>query len=502
MKKKIWITLGVVVGIVAIAGGGFMLWINSVLPAKEERIAFGNEEIIAVIDKQLEDVDLETVRAKSDLMMNKSIADIQAAIKRGDYTYEELTAYYLLNIKENDQAETGCNAVSEVNPNAIAEARKYDEMAEEMPLKGIPVLAKENINTADMPTSSGSYALKDFIPEEDAPVIKELKSNGAIILGKVNLSEMSNWMSHKNPYGYSAKKGQTHNPFNPLKISPLGSSAGSAAAMATDLAAVTLGTETAGSIVAPAAINSTVGYKPTRDGIDGEGVIPISLSLDTVGVISKNVADAGITYNSATTKKINLDFDEDYIVGKRIGILSENKDFVKKIKEKMQGMGVEVVELEKVDTSEINVKFILMNDFARDLNKYLEKYNAPVKSLEELVEYNKKDAKARMRYGQSHLEKSLAFKDIDDAKVKSMLELAETTLNDLIDEHQLDAIVFQDNEGVMLTAVAGAPQVTVPFGKNDIQPIGATFAGKLDTDAEILKIAYSFEKKTNMRLLP
>ncbi len=501
-KKKIKIAVFVIVGIVVVAGGGFMYFLNKLLPATEERISFGNEEVIKVIDKQLEGIDVEAIKAKSKLMEHKTIAQIQKSIKEKEFTYEELVAYYLINIKELDQSEMGNNAVSEVNPKAIEEARKYDKMKEDMPLKGIPILAKENINTNDMPTSSGTYALKDFIPKEDAPVIKELKSNGAIILGKTNLSELSNWMSLQNPSGYSAKKGQTHNPFNPLKVSPLGSSAGSAVAMATDLSTVTLGTETAGSIIAPASINSTVGYKPTRDSIDGEGVIPITLTLDTVGVISKTVEDALVTYNSSTTKKIDVQLDKSYIKGKRIGIWSDSDEtFKKDIEEKLTAMGAEVVILEKVDTSKIDVSFILKSDFERDFNAYLEKNNAPIKSLKELIEYNKEDSKVRMRYGQTHLEDSLSFQR-DDEKVKEIVEMANESLNKVMGENKLDAIVYQDNQGALLTAVAGAPEVTVPFGHNDNQPIGATFCGKIDDDANILNISYSFEQNTKMRELP
>ncbi len=502
MKKWIKKMLIGVIVILAVAGIGLGIWINSMLPAKEERIAFGNEKIIQSIDKQLEGIDIKAVKSKADLMKQKSIAEIQQNIKDNKFTYEELVAYYLINIKELDQNAMGNNAISEINPNAIEQARKYDAMVADMPLKGIPVLAKENINTNDMPTSSGAYALKDFIPQNDAPVIQELKANGAIILGKSNLSEMSYWMSQKNPSGYSAKKGQTHNPFNPLVISPLGSSSGSAVAMATDLSTVTLGTETAGSIVAPASINSVVGYKPTKDSIDGSGVVPISLTLDTVGVISKNVQDALATYNSSTTKKLTVQLDKDDIKGKTIGIWQDSEDkFNKDLEQALTKMGAKVVLLEAVDTSKIDAQFILKNDFEKDLNAYLQKHNAPIKSLKELMEYNKKDPKVRMRYGQSHLENSLNFAG-DDEKVKAIVKIANDILNKVMDENKLDALVYQDNKGALLTAVAGAPEVTVPFGHNDTQPIGATFCGKVGDDANTLNIAYSFEQHTQMRELP
>lgn len=501
--KKILIGVGVIASILMVLGGGFLVWLNSLLPASEERISFRNDHLIKIIDDQLKGIDIEAVKSKSQLIEQKSIKEIQDLIKNQKITYEELVAYYLINIKEKDQSPNGNNAVSEVNPGAIDEARAYDSMEADLPLKGIPVLVKENINTSDMPTSSGMFALKDFIPSEDAPVIKELKENGAILLGKTNLSELSNWMSQKNPSGYSAKKGQTHNPFDPINISPLGSSAGSAVAMATDLASVTLGTETVGSIVAPAAINSTVGYKPTRDRISGEKVIPITLSLDTVGVIGKHVEDTLITSNAATKDQITVDLDRNAIVGKRIGVLGEkDSSFSIAIRSQLQKMGVEVVDLGNVDTSDIDAQFILQSEFEHDLNAYLVENNAPIKSLKELIEYNKQDPDIRMRYGQTHLESSLDFKGKDDTKVKRIIDIAQKKLIDVMDVNNLDAIVCQDNDGVILTAVAGAPQITVPFGKNDTQPIGATFSGKLGSDDELFKIAYSFEQQTNMRLFP
>ncbi len=500
MNKIMKITIGAALGVGAIAGSGLLYYLSKMMPAKEERVSFRKREIIETIGNQLDGMDAGKIRLKSHLIEQKSIKEIINAIKNKELTYEELVAYYLLNIKMIDQSEMGYNAVSEVNPKAIEEARKYDQTKEDFPLKGIPILVKENINTNNMPTSSGTYALKDFIPQSDAEMIKELKENGVIILGKTNLSELSNFMSFKNPSGYSAKKGQTHNPFHPLKISPLGSSAGSAVAMATDLSTASIGTETSGSIIAPSAINSVVGYKPTRDSISAEGVIPITKSLDTVGVITKTVKDAFNIYNASTRKKLDILFDKEYIKRKRIGIWKGDKQFRLKIEEQLVRREAIVVYLEKIDTSKIDALFILKNDFERDLNAYLKEYNAPIQSLEELIEYNKKDPKVRMRYGQSLLEDSLGFK-YDDEKVKGMVTLAQNILDKVMDENNLDAIVYKDNEGVLLTAVAGAPEITIPFGV-DKKPIGATFSAKREEDVNLLKIAYSFEQNTKMRVLP
>ncbi|MGT2771979.1 amidase family protein [Streptococcus marimammalium] len=500
--KKIIIGIAITVGLLIVVGGGVALFIQSMLPEKEERIAFRNDDIIKQIDQQLEGIDIEKIKTKAPFIEQKTVREIQENIAKNDISYEELVAYYLINIKEYDQSKDGNNAVSEINPNAIKEAKFFDQMSEDLPFKGIPVLVKENINTNDMPTSSGTDALKDFIPETNAPVVEELKSNGAIILGKTNLSELSYWLSEKAPSGYSAKKGQTHNPFNPVELSPSGSSAGSAVSMSTDLATVSLGTETLGSIVSPAAVNSVVGFKPSRDKISGEGVVPITLSLDTVGVITKTVEDALDTYNAASNQKIEIELQKNAIKGKKIGLLPGEKNFTKSLSRILTQMGAEVVELKEIDTSKIDTQFIMMNDFEKDFNNYLESNNAPIKSLKELISYNKEDSESRIKYGQSLLEKSLAFSDNDDTKVEEIIKKANEQLDKVMTDNNLHAIVFQDNSGVVLTATSGAPEITVPFGQNDTQPIGATFSGRLGDDAAILNIAYSFEQHTKLRQIP
>ena len=212
---------------------------RSLAPEQEERISYDKDQQVALIDSQLAGIDLEKVRAKKDLIMEKSIEDLHAAISRGDLTYEELTAFYLNRIKTYDAGEKGINAVAAINPKAIEEARALDaSSATPAGMRGIPVLVKDNVNTNTMPTSGGTYALKDFTPKDDADVVTALTNSGAIILGKSNLSELANFMDTKMPSGYSSKAGQTHNPFDPLNLSPEGSSFGSGAAAAANFSAV------------------------------------------------------------------------------------------------------------------------------------------------------------------------------------------------------------------------------------------------------------------------
>ena len=230
----------------------------------EEAIMY-ETDVLPVIQQQLAGLDLDSIRAKEALILEKDLADIQAAVQAGKMSYAELTAFYLDRIARYDRVEGGINAVVQVNPQAMAQARALDAARnqDKGPLYGIPVLLKDNINAKGMATSAGTHALQDYKPQDDAPVVARLMEEKAIILGKANLSELANFVDENMPNGYSSRLGQTRNPHAPGYVSPLGSSAGSAAAVAANLAPVSLGTETTGSIIAPAAIHSLVGMKPT-----------------------------------------------------------------------------------------------------------------------------------------------------------------------------------------------------------------------------------------------
>ena len=221
MKTRLKIILPASIILIALVGVAIaaLALPRSLAPEQEERISYDKDQQVALIDSQLAGIDLEKVRAKKDLIMEKSIEDLHAAISRGDLTYEELTAFYLNRIKTYDAGEKGINAVAAINPKAIEEARALDaSSATPAGMRGIPVLVKDNVNTNTMPTSGGTYALKDFTPKDDADVVTALTNSGAIILGKSNLSELANFMDTKMPSGYSSKAGQTHNPFDPLNL--------------------------------------------------------------------------------------------------------------------------------------------------------------------------------------------------------------------------------------------------------------------------------------------
>lgn len=500
MLKKLMIILLVMLMMIGIG----VFWIcHNFLPEKEERIAYDKEKRIQQIDKQLLGIDLESVRAKSAFIMEKSIDDLQIAIRTGKLSYEELTAFYLDRIRTIDLGPNGLNATVEINPNVMAEARACDHHPEKgHGLTGIPVLLKDNINTKNMPSSAGTLALKDFLPKENASLVDALLKSNAILLGKSNLSELANFMDYKMPSGYSSKAGQTHNPFDPIKLSPLGSSSGSGVAVAANLTAVAIGTETTGSIIAPATIQSIVGFKPKKGAISTEGVLPLSSTLDTVGTMAKTVKDAVALYNvlkSNHERAIDLDSNVHFIKGKRIGIVGDQSDHLKKA---LQATGAIPVTVEPSEKG-IDNSYIINQDFKRDLKHYLKTYSAPIHDLSELIAFNKANRSRRAKYGQRFLKKANQVKGFDKEKVREMVKKAQTSLDSQFQHHHLDAIVFYDNYGVLLPAVAGYPEMTVPVGQNKKgQPIGATFVSLNNQEQKLYQLAYSFEQLTKGRLIP
>lgn len=501
--KKVLKKILVLISIGVLIFGGIMFFlIRSLMPEREEYIAYNKQSQIDNINLQLEGIDLEKIRNKKSLIMEKTITEIQDAVKRGELTYEELTAFYLDRIKTYDAVEKGINSVGEINPKAIEQARLLDKTKRNSPVYGIPVLIKDNINTNDMATSGGTYGLKDFIPKENSDIVKELISNGAIILGKSNLSELANFMANKMPSGYSSKFGQTHNPFNPIELSPQGSSSGSGAAVAANFSAIAIGSETTGSIIAPAGIHSIVGYKPTKDLISTKGVIPLSPTMDTLGPMGKTVEDVAILFNAAikdNKDKIELPFTLENLKGKRIGVKG-TKD--SKLVEKLEKAGAEIVFIE-LDENEIDNGYIIDQEFRTSLDNYLKTYDAPINSLSNLIEYNKEDMPRRAKYGQNLIETAQKTKIDNGEKLEKMVKTAKNRLEELINENKLDAISFVDNEGVILPAVAGYPVITVPMGfAEENTPQGATFTGKANEDKKLLEIAHAFEKVTNERKIP
>ncbi|MBE7178793.1 MAG: amidase, partial [Mucilaginibacter polytrichastri] len=390
------------------------------------------------------------VKEASFVLKEKDLDQLQTMMRNGEYTSEKITQLYMDEIGKVDAGANGLNAVIELNPQALDIARKMDEERRQGklrgPMHGIPVLIKDNIDTADsMHTTAGSLALADNIAPNDAFVVGQLRLAGAVILGKTNLSEWANFRSSRSSSGWSSGGGQTHNPYV-LDRSPCGSSSGSAVAVAANLCAVSIGTETDGSIACPASMNGVVGIKPTVGLVSRSGIIPISRTQDTAGPFGRTVRDAAILLsvvagvdpadavtvdNVGNRQKDYTKFlDRNGLKGKRIGV---EKTFLKKHEgidallakalQQLRSAGAEIVEVEfmKANQELGGAEFtVLQYEFKDGLNKYLAKSNSKMRSLADVITFNKTHAKEAMPYFmQETLESSEAKGDLNSEEYKA-----------------------------------------------------------------------------------
>ncbi len=432
-------------------------------------------------------------------ILEKSIPEIQQEVFDRTFTYEELTLFYLYRIYKYDREnEKSLNSVIAINPKALELARKADKfMAQKIKEKdekeylysvyGMPILVKDNIDVAGMATTAGAKLLEENMPESDAEVITNLKENGAIILGKTNLSEWAYYFCGDCPSGYSAIGGQTLNPYGRKTIDTGGSSSGSGVAVAANFAVAALGSETAGSIVSPASQNSIVGYKPGTPLVRG-GVVPISEYLDRVGPMTKNVEDNLILTEAVYDtliyyKSRNRSLKHAWLRGQKIGVFKDymENDLYSNAIEAMKKAGAEIVELEKKEIDLSGFLTLLDADMKKDLPDYF-KYFANPKykgyNISSIIAKNRKDSMAYMPYGQRLFDK--IEKDATTAeeleKIKSrLLKNAQEFYSDLNDK-DLDAIASINNYDAASAAVGFMDLITVPMGydKNG-KPSGLTF---------------------------
>jgi amidase len=491
-----------------------------------------------------------------DALFEKSIAELHAEMERGALTSQAITRRYLARISEMDKQGPAINAVIELNPDAlaIAEQRDVERRAGGVrgPLHGIPVLIKDNIDSADkMRTSAGSLALATSTPPKDAFIVERLRQAGAVLVGKTNLSEWANFRSTRSTSGWSGRGGLTRNPYV-LDRNPCGSSSGTGAAIAADFATVGIGTETDGSIICPSSICGLVGIKPTVGLWSRSGIIPISRSQDTAGPMARSVADAaallgaltGVDPRDAATHASEGKGAPDYthfldaggLKGARIGVARNlagfNTDvdaaFERAIAALKDG-GAEVVDKTnlltagKFDDAET---IVLDYEFKAGLNSYLALLgpSAPVKTLAELIAWNDREKEREMPwFGQEIFVRSekrgpLTDKKYLDARAKC-LRLARTQgIDAVMTNNKLDAIICPSNQPAWTTdllngdhftggntsfaAVAGYPSVTVPMGFVHELPVGLSFIGRAWSEGLLIKYAYAFEQLTKVRRAP
>lgn len=481
-----------------------------------------------------------------------TIRELQDAMQAGRTSAVEITKYYLERIREIDPK---LNSVIEVNPDALAIAAEMDKERKGGKLRsqmhGIPILIKDNIDTADkMKTTAGSLALLNApTPKQDAFIVQQLRKAGAVIIGKTNLSEWANFRSTRSSSGWSARGGQVHNPYV-LDRNPCGSSSGSGAAIAANLAAVAVGTETDGSIICPSATNGIVGIKPTLGLVSRSGIIPIAHSQDTAGPMTRTVADAAILLStlvgydpkdsalSMTAVKGSPDYtkflDKNGLQGARIGVARQtfgrNSKIDAVIEPQLQVLkngGATLVDIEFAT----NGKFgdaeyeVLLYEFKDDLNKYLAQRGGQYKTLADLIKFNEANRDKEMPYfGQEIFLQAQEKPDLSDrayrlALLQSKLYTQEQGIDAVMNKEKLDAIVAPSGgvawmtdlvngdcgvfEGITsFAAVAGYPSITVPAGYVQELPVGVTFVGRAFTEPVLIKIAYAFEQATKARKPP
>jgi amidase len=487
-----------------------------------------------------------------------TVASLQAEMTAGRLSARRLVEQYLERIAALDRSGPTLRSIIEVNPDAleIAEALDRERAASgpRGPLHGIPIVLKDNIATADkMGTTAGSLALTGVSVTQDAFVAARLRAAGAILLGKANMSEWANFRSTHSSSGWSARGGQAVNPYS-LDRSPCGSSSGSATAVAANLVAVSLGTETDGSILCPASVNGAVGIKPTVGLTSRAGVIPITHSQDTVGPFARTIADAAAVLTAiagadprdpATSQAPGAPTDyaarlnADALHGARIGVPREvyfgyspaTDALAEAAIQTMRALGATIVDPDNIpnakemSASEAELT-VLLYEFKEDLNAYLESLpvDAPVRSLADLIAFNEAHAAEEMPYfGQEILllaqEKGpLTEQAYLDALAENYRLSRTEGIDTILESEQLDALVMptggpawkidlitgdhHSGGSSQPAALAGYPAISVPLGYVAGLPVGLTFMGKAYSEARLIQLAYAFEQATQVRHAP
>lgn len=483
-----------------------------------------------------------------------SVKQMQEGYSNGEFSVEEVVRAYLERIQAIDKNGPQLNSIITVNPDAIEIARELDQELKmgnsRGSLHGIPVLLKDNIDTHDrMPTTAGSRALANSYPLQDSEVARRLREAGAVIIGKASLSEWANFRGTLSSSGWGGLIGQTKNPYD-LTRNPCGSSSGSGAAISANLAMLTIGTETDGSIVCPSHANGIVGIKPTVGLISRRGVIPIAGSMDSPGPMGRSVADVAICLAAivgvdsldvmtwASKGKLYEDYTQflnpDGLKGKRIGFYTgvdginfKVDSVMERTIEFLKEEGAEIIEVSSVSGPEasINAFTVMLYEYKEGLNNYFVSLgsDAPIKSLEDLINFNKEDPVELKYYNQVYLEMAQEKAGLNEPEYRAALvemqkQARENGIDRVMDFHDLDAIMAPTSNPAWKTdlvngdnyqigssspsAQAGYPIISLPMGSVDGLPVGVSFYGRAWSEAILIEIASAFESKNPQRIVP
>jgi amidase len=530
------------IGTAAAGGAGLTLGAGSCAPGDDEVESMSSDGGVQVRPFELDEITLD---------------ELQTSMESGERTARSIAELCLRRIEEMDRRGPELGSIIETNPEALAIADRLDAERREGgprgPLHGIPVALKDNIDTHDrMTTTAGSMALEGSIPPQDAFIAGRLREAGAIIIAKANLSEWAYFRGYRATSGWSARGGQCRNPYA-LDRNPCGSSSGSGVAVSSSLVPLAIGTETGGSIMCPSSINGVVGIKPTVGLWSRSGIIPISHSQDTAGPMARTVRDAAILLGPLTgidsRDEATVDsegnahsdytqfLDADGLRGARIGVARSFPFSDPRIMERfdealaaMEDAGAVLVDPTNLDASAWNdpLSLVLLEyEFKHDLNAYLATLgpDAPVKSLEEIIEFNERNADVEMPYfGQQRMHDAQARGPLTDPEyLEAKRTIQRATRDDGIDrlvlENDLDAIVAPTRDVAWLTdhimgdrleggssagpaAIAGYPDISVPMGFVEGLPVGISFFGRAWTEPTLIRLAYAFEQATSARQAP
>jgi amidase len=482
-----------------------------------------------------------------------TVAELQEKMASGELTAERLTGAYLARIEALDRKGPTLRSIIETNTEALSIARTLDQERQaggaRGPLHGVPVLLKDNIDTADrLTTTAGSLALEGSVPPRDSHVARRLREAGAVILGKANLSEWANFRSEHSTSGWSGRGGQCRNPYA-LDRNPCGSSSGSGVAVSANLTALAVGTETNGSIVCPSNANGVVGIKPTVGLVSRAGIIPISRSQDTAGPMARTVADAAALLQglagvdardeaTATAEGHISDYvaalDPGALKGARIGVARKKAGFLPSVDAlfeeavaELGRQGAEVVDpADLPEPDDLPSYEVLLYEFKAGLDAYLSSLGpqGPAKTLEELIAFNEAHRESEMPYfGQDIFVKAQEKGPLTTPEYRDALEtcrrLTRTEgLDAVFQTHRLDALVAPTGGPAWMTdlvngdhfvggsstpaAVSGYPNITVPMGFVFGLPVGLSFMGLAWTEARLIGLAHAFEQATRHRRPP
>ena len=537
MDRRDFVRLGALAGAVAISGK----------PLAGQRLDVASESTGGGRRFGISPFDLEEA----------TLADLQAGMTSGRMTARSITQQYISRIEEIDRKGPTLRHVLEVNPDALSIADSLDRERKagrvRGPLHGIPILLKDNIDTADrMTTTAGSLALEGSIPLQDAFIAAKLRSAGAVILGKTNLSEWANFRSTHSSSGWSGRGGQARNPYV-LDRNPCGSSSGSGGAVSANLCVGAIGTETDGSIVCPSSANGIVGIKPTLGLVSRTGIIPIAHSQDTAGPMTRTVTDAAIILNalagidlrdpatrgSQTRGRIDYtrSLDANGLRGARLGVARTKffgySDVTDKIIndaiDVMKAQGAVVVDPANIETagkfddSEFDV---LLYEFKADLNAYLASLGpkAPVRTLQDIIDFNERNKDREMPwFGQeifvmAQKKGPLTEKKYRDGLARNLRMSRAQGIDATMAKYKLDAIVAPTGSPAWPTdlingdhfsgasstpaAVAGYPNINVPAGYSHGLPVGISFFGRAYSEPTLIKLAYAYEQASKHRRAP